>query len=121
MTLIGNFLTGSYKVTRRGAGYYKDGFFNHGKDQSLVVRGTMLPLSAREISMVEEGDRLKALYEFYTDVPVLVNNARSLSGADRITVNGDTYKVISIEHWQGTRFPYFKAVIAREPQQVTDA
>lgn len=116
-SLVERFLTGSYTISRKGPGFYKDGFYQPGRDQAVTVRGSLQPLSPREIKFVEEGDRLKQLFKMYSDAPLLVDNTKTLAGADRVYINGERYKVISVENWDGTDIPYFKSVLAREPNQ----
>ena len=117
MSLIDRFMTGSYKVNRKAPGYYQEGFYHAGADEVVTVRGSLQPLSPREIKFVEEADRLKQLFSFYSDAPVLTDDMRRLAGADRVTINGDKFKVISVENWMGCSLPYFKSVLAREPNQ----
>jgi hypothetical protein len=117
MTLVQRFLTGALMVTRKGPGFYKNGFYQAGIDQTLIINGSLQPLSAREIKFVEEGDRLKQLFKLYSDAPILTDDMRKLSGADRVRINDNSYKVISVEYWQGTALPYYKSILAREPNQ----
>jgi hypothetical protein len=116
MTLVQKFLTGTYRVSRQGPGFYREGFYVPGASQDIEIQGSLQPLSGREIKLVEEGDRLKALFKFYSDAPVLVDDPRRLAGSDRVVIDGETYKVLSIERWLGS-LSYFKSVLAREPQQ----
>lgn len=68
--------------------------------------------------MVEEGYRLKQLWRFYSDQPLLPMGDHSLATSDRVQINGDSYRVISTESWQGlgVDLPYFKSIISREPE-----
>ena len=117
MTLIEHFLTGSYTIRRRTPGYYKEGIYHGGPDEEIQVRGSMQPVNARELKIVSEGVRLKQYYKFYTDAPILAINTKTLANADVVEINGETFKVMSVENWLGTAFPYFKSIIYREPQQ----
>ena len=117
MTVIGMLLTGSYTVERAGAGTYRFGEYVPGPVEEFSVQGSMQPLSARELKFASEGMRLKQLYKFYSDKALLTINTKQLAGADVVKINGDTFKVISEERWDGTMMPYFKSVLAREPEQ----
>jgi len=119
VSLVDSFFTNTYMVERSGPGSYENGFYVAGAKETIKVRGSMQPLNARELKLVEEGSRLKQYFKFYSDQPITTINTKTLNRADVITVDGDTYKVFSVESWHGTRvdLPYFKSIIYREPQQ----
>lgn len=118
MTLVERFLTGTYEVTRSKNGSYEMGRYVPGADETIQMNGSLQPTNARELKIPEEGARLKQFWKFYTDKAVLTIGTKSLSKADVIKVNGETYKVWSVEIWQGTvDLPYFMSILYREPQQ----
>ena len=119
MSLINHFLTGTYTVTRSTGGSYVKGIWRPGPTEDIQVKGSLQPLSPREIKLVEEGERLKQLYKFYTDTPLRPIDTKTLARSDKIKVNGDSFKVLSVETWQGlkVRLPHYKTVLAREPEQ----
>lgn len=117
MTLVGRFLTGTYTVQRKAPGTYKGGFYLAGADQNLSMQGSLQPTNARELKLPEEGARLRQYFKFYSDQPLLTINTKNLAGADTVVINGDTYKVMSIESWAGTDIPYFMSILSREPEQ----
>jgi hypothetical protein len=118
MTLIDRFLTDTYTVTRSTSGQYKGGFYVPGPNQTLKVEGSLQPTNARELKMPEEGDRLRQYWKFYADTSLSTANTVSLAHPDIVTINGDTYKVISVETWQGigVDLPYYKHIMYREPE-----
>jgi hypothetical protein len=122
MSLIGRFLTNEYTVKRMGCGSYVQGEFVPGTLETLQVMGSMQPLNPRELKMVEEGTRIRQYFKFYTDQPLMVASERSLANSDKISVNGDWYKAMSVEPWQGIHvdLPYYKTIIYREPEQSSD-
>jgi hypothetical protein len=117
MTLLDRFLTGEYTVIRSGPGYYKDGQYVPGEKETVKISGSLQPLNAKEMKLVSEGTRLKQYWKFYTDQPLMVIGTRDLSSADIAQINGDTYKVVSIESWQEVDLPYHKSILYREPEQ----
>lgn len=119
MSLIGQFLTGTYTVERQRPGFYKNGEFQAGKAESVTVRGSLQPLGMREIKMLPEGDRVKDLLKFYSDTALTIIDPRLSRGADRVIIDGERYKVISTEKWAGPAvgLPHFKSILSREPQQ----
>lgn len=117
MSLIGNFLTGTYDVTRSGPGAYVSGEYVKGTTETVKMKGSLQPLNAREMKLVEEGTRLRQYFKFYSDQQLLVVNTKTLNKADVVTIDGTTFKVYSIENWKGVDLPYFKSILYREPEQ----
>lgn len=117
MSLIGHFITGIYEVTRPGQGTYQNGMYLSGQDETFTLEGSLQPSSAAELKIMEEGTRLKQYYVFYTDEPLLLINTKTLSGSDRVTIDGASYKVLSIEPWKGVSLPHYKSILTREPEQ----
>lgn len=116
MRLINKFTTGTFKVTRSLEGYYYQGMWQEGEKVTMNVSGSMQPLTAREVKLLEEGDRLKQTFKFYTSIDIRTIGSEKLSAADRIEINGESFKVLSVEYWEGTSLPYFKSILSREPQ-----
>jgi hypothetical protein len=116
---IERFLSDTYEVRRSRGGSYVDGFFKAEEDDVLKVRGSMQPTNARELKLSEEGTRLREYFKFYTDIQVLPINSKTLARSDTITINNETYKVMSQTIWQGLRFGmnYYMSVLYREPTQ----
>jgi hypothetical protein len=120
MTLIQRFLTNRYTVIRKGPASYVRGNYVPGKSTILKVWGSMQPTSARELKLPEEGNRLRQYWKFYTDEPILLNSAKTLSDSDHVIINGDSYRAISRIQWEGTNLDYFMTILWREPEQATD-
>lgn len=117
MTLIQRFTTNSYKLERMRAGTYINGFYQPGCLEELQIMGSLQPLNPRELKQPEEGDRLKQHWKLYSDKPLFPDNTRSLAKSDVVTLNGDTYRVMSSEIWQGhLDLPYYKSILMREPE-----
>lgn len=120
--LIPNFLTGAYKVTRMSAGYYKDGRYVPGDTETLTIRGSLQPIGGREIKLLEEGERVKDHFFFYSNEPLSIIDTKALGRSDVMEINGETYKVIDVEGWQnqpgfgGHTLPHYKTRLYREPQ-----
>lgn len=123
MSLVERFLSGTYTVTRNRGVKYIEGFPQDQGEETIKVRGSMQPMSAREMKFLEEGVRLKQAWNFYSDAPLLAVGTRRLARADTVKILDDTrgvtetYKVISTESWHGFGLEYYKSVLAREPEQ----
>lgn len=120
MTLIDRFLTGDYTVKRTASGHYVKGRFYAGPVEEIQVCGSLQPTNARELKLPEEGNRLKQYWKFYTDKPIFTDSMRRLATGDKITVNGDEYRAMSVNRWEGTQLDYFMTIIWREPEQPSD-
>lgn len=113
-SLISAFLTDTYTVRRMAtAGTYVDGHYVAGRGREFPVKGSLQPLSAREVLQLPEGERVRAAFKLYTDTLLQTSRESGERQADTVVVRGESYKVMSIERWDGTRIPYFKAVLAR--------
>lgn len=110
-------LTGEYTIERSGAGLYRKGRYIAGPVETVTMLGSLQPTSARELKLTSEGGRLKQYFKFFTDQPLVTVNSKDLAKADVITINGESYKVMSVEPWDGTMMPYFKSIVYREPEQ----
>ena len=98
MSLIDSFVTGTYTVSRSGEGYYREGIWQPGAVETLEVKGSLQPLTAREIKVaVPEGERLKQTYKFYSDKPLNVIGTQKLKTSDKVEINGETFKVIGFD------------------------
>lgn len=117
MSLIDRFMTGEYTVKRATPGTYLKGRYQAGDPETITVRGSLQPTNARELKLPEEGARLKQYFKFYSDAPVLTIDTRNLSRADVVEINGETFKVWSVESWAGTKLPYFMSILYREAEQ----
>lgn len=117
MTLVARFLTGEYVVTRSTKGTYVKGRYVPGPTQEITVAGSLQPTNARELKLVEEGNRLRQYWKFYTDEPIVVIDTKSLADSDRVTVNGESYRAMALTTWAGTNLDYFVTVLWREPEQ----
>lgn len=121
MSLISRFFTNEYKVRRKRKGVYVKGRYQAGEYEEITVAGSLQPTNARELKLVEEGDRIKQYFKFYTDEPILIDNERTLGTSDTIVVDGDEFRAMSYEPWKGTRLDYYMTIIWRDPEQKSDS
>jgi hypothetical protein len=108
-------LTGEYTVKRYGAGYYQEGEYIPGAQETVKMLGSLQPTSGRDLKLQSEGGRLRQYFKFYSDQPLLTINMRELAKADVVEINGDKYKVMSVIAWEGTDIPHYKSILYREP------
>jgi hypothetical protein len=120
MSLVGRFLTGSYKVRRTSKGYYVKGRYVAGPVEEIIVDGSLQPTSARELKLPEEGNRLKQYFKFYSDEPILTDSMATLAKGDVVTIDGEEFRAMSLTPWKDTDLDYFMTILWREPEQRTD-
>lgn len=122
MSLVERFLTNVYQVQRMGKGSYPasaKGEYVPGTVETITIRGSLQPTNARELKLPEEGNRLRQYWALYSDAPLFTDSPRTLAKSDVVTIDGDTYRVMSVETWKGfaVDLPHFKSILYREPEQ----
>jgi len=115
MSLVQEFSTGVYEVERMTSpGQYVEGVWVPGSTSKLTVRGSLQPMSMRDLQMLPEGERVKQTYKLYTDSLLFTGREGAMRSPDRVCVNQEWFRVHSTERWDGTDLPYFKSVLVRE-------
>jgi hypothetical protein len=121
MTLIGHFLTGRYVVQRTSKGTYNRGRYYPGPIETVHVRGSLQPSSARELKLPEEGNRIKQYWKFYSNEKLVVDSNATLAEGDIVTINSETYRAMAVTRWEHVDLPYYMTALWREPEQSGDA
>jgi hypothetical protein len=113
MSLVDSFASGTYKLKRQtGPGDYVEGEFIKGRVETSEIKGSLQVVSPRESLLLDEGDRDKESFKFYTDGQTFPGREKNLRVGDVITCYGRDFEVRSVERWQGTvDLPYFKAIL----------
>lgn len=117
MTIVQRFFTDTLVVKRPKSGKYVKGRYVPGPLEEVTIRGSRQPTNARELKLPEEGNRLRQYWKFYTDAPLTTGNTRSVSPPDQVTINGESYRVMSVEAWNNFDLEYFKSILYRDPDQ----
>ena len=122
-SLISRFLSGQYTVTRSKSGSYVKGRYVEGPKETILMKGSLQPISGAEVKMLEEGERVRDHFTFYSYEPLSIIGTKNLAQADRMTINDVKYRVVTVEAWQnsggfgGVDLPHYKTILFREPQQ----
>ena len=114
MTLVQEFKTGTYGLTRIGQGRFVEGEYLPGPKIVTTLTGSLQPLSPRDLQVLPEGYRVKQGYKLYTDLKLNTVRESGSKLADRVTAYGETFVVMSTERWNGTDLPYYKALLLLE-------
>lgn len=113
--LIPSFTTGSYKVSRQGAGgTFVEGTFVPGSKVMLTVSGSLQPMTDRDTQVLPELYRTRQTYKLYSEDVLLTEREFGLKRADRVSVYGEPYVVFSTNRWDGTGIPYKRYVLVKE-------
>ena len=122
--LVPSFFSGNYTITRSKSGTFDRGRYVPGPKETIQVKGSLQPIGGRDIKMLEEGERIRDHYTFYSDAAISVIDTTTQAEADVVTINGETYRVVSVEEWENQPgfagridLPHFKSILKREPQQ----
>ena len=100
------------QVTRYGAPSVVDGVVTAPEDTTFVFKASVQPLKEGEkIAFQEDLREAREFYRVYTTTEVFT--ADSNRQADKVTVFGRDFEVVSVEIWQNKIRPHYKAIIAR--------
>jgi hypothetical protein len=117
MSIVGRFQTGEYEVTRHGKGTYIRGRYEEGETTVLRISASKQPATGRDIQQLSEGERIGQHWKLYTDVQLQISTQKGLATADRVLIDGESFKVMSCEPMLGLgAISYFKSIVWREPQ-----
>lgn len=86
----------------RKVGTYVKGRFIYADPISLEVKGSLQPLTAREILQLSEGDRVKSHFKFYSTFKMTLD--------DFLIIDGKSYEIQRVEDWDS----YTKSVAVLE-------
>lgn len=105
----------SYTVFRR-SGYLDHGRYVFNPDVELQFFGPVMPLNAKEINTVPEGDRVTGMMAFYSPISspfqLSYHNSEDSEGvSDQVLWRGDRYKLIQIFNYDD--YGYQKAIGVR--------
>ena len=75
--------------------------------------GTIHPAAAEELQLLPEEERGETAIVFHTDFALSTGSDRgkTYTAPDRITWNGNTWRVVSVRDW--SMFGYYKALAVR--------
>lgn len=95
--VISALASGTYTVTRYGAGSYVEGEHTEGTASTFDIKASVQPMSGRELMKLPEGERTQDNL-----VVLTASELRTREGtaqADRLSIDGATYEVLGVEDW----------------------
>lgn len=118
MSLLGvitTFATGTYTVTRTAAGAFAQGRYTPGAASTFAVVACVQPPTGRKLEPVAEGQRGEETRTMFSPV-ALVTRAPGQE-PDVVTVDGEPWTVIEVQHWRSRRgHQHWRCQIARKVQ-----
>lgn len=114
-SVIGRFKTGTYVVTRAGAGSYVAGVWTPAATSALNVDANVQPLGYKEIQLLSEGTHASDSLKMYTTTELRTADEAAGTEADLIAIGSESYKVISVQSWKRSKSggDYYKAILGK--------
>ncbi|MFZ5440465.1 MAG: hypothetical protein ACOZQL_10675 [Myxococcota bacterium] len=102
--------TGTYTVLRRGPSTFLDGRLHAQTPVTLVVPGSLTPLTALELKRMPKGVIVNEAWNLFTTTEL--KSAQGGVEADRVLIDGEEYSVEKVERW-GEAGNFFKSTLVR--------
>lgn len=80
-------------------GSYVDGFWVPPSKTRIDIVASVQRLTAKEVLLLEEGDRQKASFKVFTTYPIKVQKDGEMFVSDEIVIDGVNYMFVSVEDW----------------------
>lgn len=126
--VIGSLASGTYTVTRTGAGAYGglpggfpmtfpayDGRYREGTPSTLSIRAVIQPVRGRDLLRLPEGQRTEEMIAIYTETELQTASAPGGGTADVVSYRGKSYQVQTVEAWNELG-NFYKAIAAKVGQ-----
>lgn len=109
-----SFPSSPFTVKRKTtSGTWVDGRWQPSNNQTtFTITASVQRLSMKETQLLPESFRATASYRVYTETELLIANEVLTREADIITIDGEDYKIIDVEHWRQL-MPHYKAIAVR--------
>jgi hypothetical protein len=101
-------------TAERQTGGYINGKWVIGTPTQVAFTASVQPANAKELQNLPEGRRTKSAFMLYTDTELLTSeDGATPKKADRITIAGDVFEVMTVERWQNQVIPHYSALVAK--------
>jgi hypothetical protein len=104
-----------FTITRSSGGSWQFGTWVN-QTESVPGYGVIQPISAKELKMIPEGDRVEGMISFHSSAPIYETHTTSQTDAtarisDTILWHTQNYRIIKVYPWED--FGYYKAIGTR--------
>lgn len=93
-----------YTVSRFAAGGLVRGDFVPGAETTLIINGSLQPLSAREIQQLQEGERARARWSFFTRSPLQMSDDAEGLVSDELHHKNRRLVVVGVDDFSDSPF-----------------
>jgi hypothetical protein len=81
-----------------------------GTSSQISFRASVQPIPADEMKTLPEGLREKEAYRLYTETELFTVREAGKKNADRVSLFGKTFQIISVANWRNGVISHYKAV-----------
>jgi hypothetical protein len=96
--------TGTYTVTRPGAGTWTNGLFVEGTASTFQIQASVQPASPKDLQRLPEGERTMNVIVIFTTTELLLASQAARTLSDRIAYRGANYEVEDVDVWESGGF-----------------
>lgn len=93
-----------------GGGHDAEGDYIQSSTTPLQIRGSVQPTPANELRSLPEGRRNKESYTVFTKTQLFTVRESGNIKADRLTLFGRPFEVVSVANWQNKVIPHYEAI-----------
>lgn len=93
--VINTFKTGTYTVTRAGAGAYANGIFTPATPSTLPIDASVQPLNGFDLQVLDEAHHSENTKKLYTVTELF--SKKDNQAADKISIDGEDYVVTNVK------------------------
>lgn len=80
-----------------------------------IIKTSLQPLDGHTLQALSEGYRERAVYQFWTETPVVGLKEESDELSDQIEIDGEWYSIYNLKPWKRTTFiSHYHCVAIRE-------
>lgn len=116
--VITAFATGTYAVTRRGAGAYVNGYFVAAGSSQFNITASVQPVTGRELRALPEAYHSEVVKVLYTTTELFTRTPTQ--SPDVVAIDSEDYEVFKVETWEafgGTHYVVYAALVLTQPDQ----
>lgn len=96
---------------RYAAGSWLKGRWVEGSISVISLTASVQPVTPEAMQTVPELRRSEATFSLFTSFRLRAADVVATTNADRVTINGAEYEVLSVAVWQNDVIPHYVAVV----------
>jgi len=80
--------------------------------ETLNDKGTIQPITAKEMQTLPENRREGGTYKVYTSIALKTTDTAGVLKADRLLINSKVYEVVQVQDWQNNIINHYKSFVS---------